>query len=134
MFAIPGGFRFTPSNAGGSNVCEVTVQATYAPGPPFDNAAMFGVFLVQLWLSDDSDGLGLTATTADGGVTNATGGGLVVSTNVTDKSLLVQTRVDGRFVLSITDSAKTGFFVCVQNPADGRTIVSRRLTSADYGT
>jgi hypothetical protein len=45
----------------------------------------------------------------------------------------VQTKAAGSFVLQITDTAKTGFYVCVRNPSTGLVSVSDQLVTANYG-
>lgn len=114
--------------AGGSNVSEVTITVLDGAGNAVDEA-----MLLQVWLSDAATGAGLTGTTASGTVTAKSASGAVFATNSAKKSLLVQTLATGVFVLEITDSAKTGFYVCVQNPATGEVHVGTQLTAASYG-
>ena len=115
--------------AGGANVCEVKISIEDGK-----NATIAKPFLRLIHLSDDADGVGLTSTTASGTVTAKTGEGAVFATAVAKKCLEVQTKADGTFTLEITDSAKTGFYVCVQHPLTGEAIVSRQLVTADYGS
>lgn len=117
---------FSPAT-GGSNVCEVTVTVNDAAGKTLAAVTNF-----DLWLSDAATGAGLTGTTASGAVTVKTSSGEVVGTLTTKKALRVQTLATGVFILSITDSAKTGFYVCGQLP--GRPLnVSAALLTANYG-
>ena len=120
------GFSFSPA-AGGANVCEVTVRCVDHSG-----ATMAGVFHLDLWLSDAATGVGLTATTASGTVTAKTASGAVIGTDTTKKALRVQTLATGVFILEITDTAKTGFYVAASN---GRRTasVSSQLVTANYG-
>lgn len=114
--------------AGGGDACEVKI--TFEDGK---NQALAKPFLRLIHLSDNADGVGLTATSASGIVTAKTGEGEVFATVVAKKLLEVQTKADGTFTLEITDTAKTGFYVCVQHPLTGEAIVSRQLLTADYG-
>ena len=120
---------FTPA-AGGSNVCEVTIQLVDADG----TAAPF-VFPMLVYLSDAATGEGLTATTASGEVA-AKSGHTDLSALVSKKAILVLTKADGSYVLSITDSAKTAFRVCAV-PATGSYFggvsISSALVTGNYG-
>jgi len=125
--SAPASVTLTPA-AGAADVCEVTVAVKDAAG-----AAVAQVFNLDLWLSDAASGAGLTAVTASGAVTNKTASGIVLGTYTAKKALRVQTLATGVFVLSITDSAKTGFYVVAQVPATGRPAVSAQLVAGDYG-
>lgn len=113
--------------AGAANVAEVTITAKNANGKPVGPTAF------QLFLSDSAAGVGVTATTASGAVTDKTAGttGIVLGTLTSKKSLVVQTLAAGTYVLSITDTAKTLFKVCVQ--IDGIVFVVATLATASYG-
>lgn len=113
--------------AGGPNVCEVTIQAKDANGT---NLAHVVPLLV--WLSDATSGAGLTATTASGDVGAKAASGTVLNALTAKKALLVQTLADGKFVLSITDTSKTLFKVCVQS-MNGETPSIITLATANYG-
>ena len=60
--------------------------------------------------------------------------GEVVGTYTAKKALLVQTKADGTFILEITDTAKTHFYVCAEIPLTGKYIVSTQLATASYGS
>lgn len=120
-------FTMTPA-AATTNVCEVTITAKDGDGNTVADVVNF-----DLWLSDAATGAGLTATTASGAVTNKTSSGAVIGTYTAKMALRVQTLATGVFILSITDTAKTGFVVCAQAPANGKTIVGATLTGANYG-
>lgn len=125
---FPQSVTFTPA-AGGSNVCEVTIQVTDG----FGDAVGF-IHHLDVYLSDNADGEGLTGTTASGTVTAKTSGGTVLSTLVSKKALRVQTTSAGLFVLEITDSAKTAFRVCANlGPMSGGSAVSSALVTGNYG-
>jgi len=112
--------------AGSANICDVTVTVVDSFG-----TAIAAVHNIDLWLSDASTGAGLTGTTASGTVTAASGGGAVYATHTAKKALRVQTKADGTFVLEITDTAKTGFYVAVA--VAGRAVVSSQLVTGSYG-
>jgi len=123
----PASFTFTPA-AGAANVCDVTIQAVDA-----DGADLAGVYMLDVFLSDAATGLGLTATSASGTVTAKSASGAVVGTYTAKKALRVQTLADGSFVLEITDTAKTEFYVAATLPTVGLPVVSAVLATADYG-
>ncbi len=122
-----GGFSFTPA-AGAANVSEVTVQAL-----DVDGVAIARPTLLTIWLSDDDEGLALTATGASGTVTAKAASGAVFGTLTAKKALTVQTLADGTFILEITDTAKTLFYVAAQSMEGGVPAVSDVLITADYG-
>ena len=124
---IPETITFTPA-AGGSNVSEVTVAFKDGHG----NAIAYPI-LFDLWLSDAATGLAVTGTSASGTVTAKSASGSVFDTLVAKKALKVQSLANGTFVLEITDTAKTAFYVCAQNPATGQVFVSTVLATANYG-
>lgn len=113
--------------AGAANVSEITITARNAngaivPGAHFD-----------VYLSDSAAGIGYTATTASGAVTVKTAGttGTLIGTYVAKFGLRVQALANGTFVLSITDTSKTAFKVCVV--IDGLPFVVATLVTASYG-
>lgn len=113
--------------AAGSNVCEVTITAVDGAG-----ATIAGVWNADVWLSDAASGAGLTGTTASGTVTAKAASGIVLATYTAKKAIRVQSLATGIFVLEITDSAKTGFYVTVQN-ATGGVSVSAQLVAGNHG-
>lgn len=121
----PASCTFVIATGGSANICLVTIQVVDA-----DGAAIAGVAQLDVWLSDASTGIGLTATTASGAVgAGASGTDLGVLT--TKKATRVLTDATGKYILSITDSAKTHFYVaaCV----GGRVAnVSAQLAGASY--
>lgn len=125
---MPANITFSPA-AGGANVCEVTCTVKDAAG-----ATIAGVFTFDLWLSDAATGAGLTGTTASGTVTNKAASGIVIATNTAKKALRVQTLATGIFILEITDTGKTGFYVAAELPSIGSTKISSQLVAGNYGT
>lgn len=118
---------FTPA-AGAANVCEVTIAIKDAFG-----ATIAEVFNLDIWLSDSPAGAGLTAVTASGAVAAKASSGTDLVTLVAKKALRVQTTAAGIYILSITDTAKTGFYVSAQLPWTGRTNVGAQLVTGNYG-
>lgn len=124
---IPATITFTPT-AGAANVCNVAIEIKNADGTAITEPRVFDVYL-----SDSSTGVGLTAVTASGTVTNKASSGVVFGTNTAKKALRVQSLATGIFTLEITDTAKTGFYVCVVDPTTGTNYISSQLVTANYG-
>lgn len=122
----PQGFTFAAA-AGGANVSEVTITVTDEAGTTVARPLIFDV-----WLSDAATGVGLTGTSASGTVTVKSASGAVIGTHTAKKALRVQALAAGTFILEITDTAKTAFYVCAQTP-EGIVSVSDQLETADYG-
>jgi hypothetical protein len=118
-------FTFT---AGAANVAEVAIALVDGAGVAVASGQPFNV-----WLSDAATGVGLTATSASGTVTAKSASGAVFGTLTAKKALVVQPLATGIFTLEITDTAKTTFYVAVQNPATGQVVVSRIMATGDYG-
>jgi hypothetical protein len=116
--------------AGAANVCNVAIAIK-------DNAAAPNTLArahnFEVWLSDASTGVGLTATTASGTVQAKSASGTVLGALTAKKMLRVQSLATGIFTLEITDTAKTGFFVAVKLDTGAVFSVSRQLVTADYG-
>ena len=126
LSGVPGNATFAIA-AGGSNVCEVTITVKDFAGDTLAQCCEYTVFL-----SDSATSGAHTGTATSGTVTNKSASGLVLATYVAKKSLRVQSLATGVFILEITDTAKTGFYVGVVLPT-GRMVMSRQLVTADYG-
>lgn len=113
--------------AGSSNVSEITFTVKDGNG-----VAITGPTHLIISLSDAATGYGLTATTASGTVAAKASSGTDLSTLVSKKALLVQTKADGTYILSITDTAKTGFYPVAMIPGQ-KAIVGTQLVSGNYG-
>jgi hypothetical protein len=124
---MPANITFAAA-AGSTNVAEVTITVKDAAG-----ATIAGVFNFDVWLSDAATCAGLTATTASGAVAVKTSSGADVGTLTTKKALRAQTLATGVYILSITDSAKTGFYPCASLPSTGATKVGAQLITGNYG-
>ena len=108
----------------GANKTKVTLTARNANGV----RVPYAVF--DLFLSDSAAGAGLTAVTASGAVANDGASGADIGTLTTKKALRVQANASGVYALSITDTAKTAFKVCVA--LDGLPFVVTTLSAASY--
>lgn len=120
------GVTFTPA-AGAANVCEVTMTFTDAAAATLAHCHEF-----TYYLSDSATGAELTATTTSGAVTVKTSSGTILQIYVAKMSSHALSLANGTFILSITDTAKTGFYVVVVLPS-GRLDVSAQLITANYG-
>ena len=114
--------------AGGANVSEVTIAVTDISGN-----TIAGVHDITIVLSDSAAGVGLTAVTASGTVQAKSASGTDLGALTAKKALAAQTLADGTYILEITDTAKTGFYVSAIIPSHGLVQVSRQLITADYG-
>lgn len=113
--------------AGSANVTNVTLALKDLLG-----RAPRNVKSVLIYLSDSSAGVGLTATSASGTVV-AGASGVDLGDLTTKKAKMVQFTAAGVYVLQITDTAKTGFFVCVDLLNGHPPLVAFALSSANYG-
>jgi hypothetical protein len=113
--------------AGAANQTLVTFQLKDGAGNNLAN-----VTEMTVWLSDAATGIGLTATTASGAV-GAGASGTDLGAVTLKKSLRVVTDATGRYVLSITDTGKTGFYPCCIVPAFNKAAVGAQLVTANYG-
>jgi hypothetical protein len=118
------GSSITPA-AGAANVCNVTIQLKDGAGTSIARSV-----LLFLWLSDSSTGDGITSTTASGTVTCTTGTDIFDHT--AKKIKTIKTNSSGSAVLAITDTSKTGFYVCIGGYGQG-TKVSAQLVTGNYG-
>jgi len=111
-----------------SNISNVSFQMQDRTG-----AALAGVWEFDLYLSDAATGVGLTATTASGGIAAAASSGTILGVLTTSKALRVATNAAGLFTLAITDTAKTGFYPCAF-PVPGFPVqVGTQLVTGNYG-
>jgi hypothetical protein len=121
-----GKVTFSPA-AGAANQTLVTLQVTDMGG-----VSLAAPFEMLVYLSDDPGGNGLSGTTASGAVA-AGSAGTVLSTKVTKLALDVLTDNTGKFIIAITDTAKTGWYVVATCPGSGNVQVSAQLVAANYG-
>ena len=124
---IPSDIAFTIA-AGGANVSEITIAVTDIGGN-----TIAGVHNLTVLLSDAATGVGLTGTSASGTVQAKSASGTDLAALSAKKALAIQTLADGTYILEITDTAKTTFYVSASIPSHGLAQVSRILATADYG-
>lgn len=122
----PVSFTFAAASAG-TNVAEVTITAKDA-----DGNTVAAPLLCTVWLSDAATGVGLTSTAASGTVAAKSASGVDFGVLTAKKATVVQTLATGIYILEITDSAKTAFFVAAQAP-NGAVSISDVLATGDYG-
>ena len=117
--------------------------ATVAPGsstvslvsitPRNANGKAMGKTPFDVFLSDSTVGAGLTATTASGAVA-AGASGTDMGDLTSKKYKRVQSSAPGIYILSITDTGKTAFYVCALLER-GRKVAPqiKLLATANYG-
>lgn len=118
------------SNAkgGSANNCSVSFQVQDCYGNP-----LAGVFSFDLFLSDAATGIGLTATTASGGISALANSGTILGVLTAAKAISVTTNAAGLFILDILDTAKTAFYPVVSRLAGATGVqVGAQLTTASY--
>ena len=123
---IPYNFAITNAVGASANICNVSFQLQDVFGNPIST-----VFGFDLYLSDAATGVGLTATTASGGIAAVASDGTILGILTASKALGVTTNASGLFVLAITDTAKTLFYPCASSPS-GAIQVGAQLTTASY--
>lgn len=116
----------------GTNVTLATLTVKDESGAP-----LTGQRKLEVYLSDDAAGDGITATAASGAVAVKTAGAtygrdLSDLTAKKHKTVLTGTGT-GTYGFNITDTAKTQFYVCVVDPLSGKPFVAGRLLTANYG-
>ncbi len=112
---------------GVANVSLVTFQLKDGAGNNLAN-----VTEMDVWLSDAATGIGLTATTASGAVA-AGASGTDLGDLTVKKAKLVATDATGKYILSITDTGKTGFYPCCTVPGTDKATVGAQLVTGNYG-
>jgi hypothetical protein len=105
---------------------EATLTVVNAAG-----AAVTGIHNLNVWISDDTDGNGLTATAASGALTAATG--TILTALTAKKHVIANTSAAGVLKLLLVDSANTaGERFCVANPLTGKIIVGAASVAGNY--
>jgi hypothetical protein len=86
--------------------------------------------VLEVWISRDADGSGLTNTSASGALTAVTG---KILTALTEKKHIIGTCVNGVLKLLLVDSANTaGERFCVRHPVSQTIIYGTACTAAHY--
>ena len=109
---------------GAATVTTVTIQLQDNGGQNVANQP----YDFDLILSDSAFGVGLTAT-----VTQAVAftSGIILNTYTANKAYYVQCDATGKVVFTLTDAARTQFYIMIQTPNAGPTVV--RILTANYG-
>lgn len=111
--------------AGASNVCTVSIQLKDGAGTNIARVVPFDVYV-----SDASTGIGISATAASTGFAVTAGGQRLLGVTAT-KSFSGVTTAAGAATLTLTDTAKTGYYLVL---SVGQGIkVSAQLTAGSYG-
>jgi hypothetical protein len=106
------------------------VEATFTVLNSAGNAVS-GIHTLDVWVSDDADGSGLTATAASGALTAATG--TILTALTAKKHVLANTSATGVLKLLLVDSANSAAQrFCCTNPTTGKIVVSAATTAASY--
>ena len=87
---------------------------------------------IVVYLSDSAAGIGVSAVTASGAVAVGASGSDLVD-HLAKKLKLVQTTALGVYILSITDTLKTPFVVCVDFGNGQPPLVVLTLAAGNYG-
>lgn len=112
--------------SGSTDGIEATYTVVDAAGTAID-----AIHNLECWISDDANGSGLTATSASGALTAATG--TILSAHTAKKHVSANTDANGVLTLLLVDSANTaGERFCVKNPVTGKIIVGDATVAGDY--
>jgi len=113
--------------AGATNKVAATISVLNEAG-----TAVTGIHTLNVYVSDDADGNGLTATSASGALTATTG--TILTAVTAKKHIIANTSATGVLVLNLEDTAKTqGERFCVTDPTTGQIVVSAATVTASYG-
>lgn len=105
---------------------EATFTVNDAAGSAID-----AIHNLEVWISDDADGSGLTANSASGALTASAG--TILTAYTAKKHISANTNASGVLTLLLVDSANTaGERFCVRNPHNGKIIVGAATVSGDY--
>ena len=105
---------------------EVTITVVDA-----DGVAVAARHTLNVWVSDDATGDGLTATNASGALTAVTG--TILTALTAKKHILANTASTGILKLLLVDSANTaGERFCCTNPINGKLVLGSSTVTASY--
>lgn len=105
---------------------EATFTVKDAAGVAID-----AIHTLEVWISDDADGSGLTATSASGNLTAVTG--TILSAFTAKKHISANTDANGVLTLLLVDAANTaGEHFCVKNPLNSKAIIGDATVGTDY--
>ena len=106
------------------------IEATFQVQDGEGNS-LSGIRTLEVWISDDTDGSGLTATSASGALTAAAG--TILTALTAKKHVSANTNSSGALTLLLVDSANTaGERFCCRNPLNGAAIVGDATVAGDY--
>ena len=111
-----------------TNTADVLFEVLLAGGDAVDEP-----YLLDVWLSDASDGLAVTGTETSSAAAIVSGYGTVFDIITAKKFWHIQTNSDGQAKLSLLDTARTCFYATVRDPRTGRTLVSAIMVDGNYG-
>lgn len=124
---LDGDIEFTIAAGGTSNEVNVDIQVVDNNGDDVEET-----FLLDVWLSEAATGV-ISSNAPSGNFTVETTGTLVYPLSATTSDhIMVMTDATGTCRLSLIDSAKLAYYICVKEPRSGRTVRSRILATADY--
>lgn len=124
---LDGDIEFTIAAGGTSNEVNVDIQVVDNAGEDVEET-----FLLDVWLSESASGV-ISSDAPSGNFTVETTGTLVYPLSATTSAhIMVMTDATGTCRLSLIDSAKLAYYICVKEPRSGRTVRSRILATADY--
>lgn len=124
---LDGDIEFTIAAGGTSNEVNVDIQVVDNNGDDVEET-----FLLDVWLSEAATGV-ISSDAPSGNFTVETTGTLVYPLSATTSDhIMVMTDATGACRLSLIDSAKLAYYICVKEPRSGRTVRSRILATADY--
>jgi hypothetical protein len=122
LAGLPVGASFTIGEED-SGAITVNVQIEDASG-----AAQAAATALWCYLSDEADGVGVTATAPSGGVATGTDGTILAEVTA-DSLWLVETEADGDLDLVLTEAGAATWYLVLIMP-DGRKVVSGAITFA----
>jgi hypothetical protein len=127
----------------GGNAHADTVTISYAASATTDGieatltvvdkngTAIPAIHTLECYISDDADGSGLTATSASGALTAATG--TILTALTAKKHVIVNTAATGIATLLLVDIANTADErFCVKHPVMSKIIVGDATVAGDY--
>lgn len=123
----------SPANVTISYAASATTDGIEATLTVVDSegTAIPAIHALDVYVSDDADGSGLTATSASGALTAATG--TILTAHTAKKHVQANTDANGVLTLLLVDSANTADErFCVISPVNGRAIIGAATVATDY--
>lgn len=111
-------------NTGSTNTANIVFQIDDGAGTLIQN-----VLPINVYLSDSSAGGNLAVHVPSGGINIVTGA--ILFQPVSGLFIHAVSDASGSLQFNLVDTAKTAYYIVVE--INGHVVVSRRLTSADYG-